>query len=100
MKCPFIIYADLDSLLEKTNTCHNNNPKKSSTTKINKYTASGYSLFTHCSFDITKNKLDNYRGRSSSKNFCLDLKEHATKIINNEKKRNNTINKRRKENTS
>ena len=33
------------------------------------------------------------------KNFCLDLKEHATKIINYEKK-NNTINKRRKENTS
>ena len=34
------------------------------------------------------------------KNFCLDLKEQATKIINPEKKRNDTINKRRKENTS
>ena len=33
------------------------------------------------------------------KNFCLDLKEHATKIINYEKKRNDTINKERKENT-
>ena len=29
------------SLLEKMNTCHNN-PKKSSKTKINKHTASGY----------------------------------------------------------
>ena len=29
------------------------------------------------------------------KNFCLDLLEHATKIINYEKK-NDTINKRRK----
>ena len=46
MKVPFIIYADLESLLEKMNTCHNN-PEKSSTTKINKYTPSGYSLFTH-----------------------------------------------------
>ena len=27
MKVPFIIYADLESLLEKRNTCHNN-PKK------------------------------------------------------------------------
>ena len=53
MKVPFIIYTDLDSLLEKMNTCHNN-PKKSSTTKINKNTPSGYSLFTHCSFDTTK----------------------------------------------
>ena len=31
------------------------------------------------------------------KNFCLDLKEHVTKIMNYEKKRNDTINKRRKE---
>ena len=52
MKVPFIIYADLESLLEKMNTCHNN-PKKSSTTKINIHTPSGYSIFTHWSFDAT-----------------------------------------------
>ena len=80
MKVPFIIYADLESLLEKMNTCHNN-PEKSSTTKINKHTPSGYSLFTHCSFDTTKNKLDYYRGKNCTKNFCLDLREHPTKII-------------------
>ena len=85
MKCPFIVYADLECLLEKTNTCHNN-PEKSSTTKINKYTPSGYSLFTHCSFHTTKNKLDYYRGKNCMKNFCLDLREHATKIINYKKK--------------
>ena len=33
MYVPFIIYAHLDSLLEKMSTCHNN-PEKSSTTKI------------------------------------------------------------------
>ena len=33
-KVPFIIYADLGCLFEKTNTC-SNNPEKSSTTKIN-----------------------------------------------------------------
>ena len=32
MKVPFIIYADLECLLEKINTCHNK-PDKSSTTK-------------------------------------------------------------------
>ena len=53
MKHPFIIYADLESLLEKMSTCHNN-PKNSSTTKINKHTPSGYSLFTHCSLDFKK----------------------------------------------
>ena len=85
MKVPFIVYADLESLLEKINTCHNN-PEKSSTTKINKHTTSGYSLLTQCSFDTTKNKLDYYRGKNCIKNFYLDLREHATKIINYEKK--------------
>ena len=53
MNVPFVIYADLECLLEKMNTCHNN-PEKSPTTKINKNTPSGYSLITHRSFDTTK----------------------------------------------
>ena len=34
-------------------TCHNN-PRDSSTIKINNHTASGYSLFTHCSLILQK----------------------------------------------
>ena len=45
IKSPFIIYGDLECLLEKMSTCHNN-PEESSTTEINKHTPSGYSLFT------------------------------------------------------
>ena len=86
IKLPFIIYADLECLLEKIITCHNN-PEESSTTEINKHTSSGYSLFTHCSFDKTKNKLDYYRGKDCMKKFCKDLREHAIKIINYEKKK-------------
>ena len=85
MKSPVIVYADLECLLEKTNTCHNN-PEKSSRAKIIQHISSGYSLLTHCSFDRTKNKLDHYRGKNCMKNFCLDLREHATKIINYEQK--------------
>ena len=55
VKVPFIIYAYLETLLEKMSTCHNN-PKNSSTNKTNKHTPSGYSLFTQCSFHGTKNK--------------------------------------------
>ena len=47
MRAPFVIYADLERLPEKMSTCHNN-PKKSSTTKVNKHTPSGYSFFTCC----------------------------------------------------
>ena len=53
IKMPFTIYADLECLLEKMSTCINN-PNESSTTKINKRTPSGYSIFTHYSFDQTK----------------------------------------------
>ena len=70
IKLPFVVYVDLECLLEKMSTCYNN-PEKSSTTKINKHTPSGYSLFTHCSLDKTKNKLDYYK----------DLREHATTVI-------------------
>ena len=50
IKMPFTIYADLECSLEKMSTCQYN-PNNSSTTKINKHTPSGYSIFTHCSFD-------------------------------------------------
>ena len=83
MKVPFIIYADVESLLEKMSTCRSNS-KESCTTKVNKHTPSDYSLFTHCSFDTTKNKLDYYKSKNYMKNFCFDLREHATKIINYE----------------
>ena len=86
IKLLFGIYADLECLLEKMSTCQNN-PKKSSTTEINKHTPSGYSIFTHCSFNQTKNKLNHYRGKDCMKKFCKDLREHATKIINCEKKK-------------
>ena len=66
IKVPFIIYADLECLLEKISGCHYN-PEKSSRTKINKHTPSGYSMLT-CS-------------------FCEDSKEHTTRIINSERKR-------------
>ena len=54
LKLPFIIYADLECLLEKISTCYNN-PDLSSTTKINQHVPSGYSIFTNCSFDKSYN---------------------------------------------
>ena len=86
IKLPFVVSADLECLLEKMST-YQNNPSESSTTEINKHTPLGYSLFTHCSFDKSKSKLDHYRGKDCMKMFCKDFREHATKIINCEKKK-------------
>ena len=58
LKAPFIIYGE-----------------KSYTDKKTKHTPSGYSLFTNCSFDSAKNKLDCYTGKG--------------RIVNYEKKKTN-----------
>ena len=49
-------------------------------------TPSGYSLFTNCSFDTTKHKLDCYRGEDCMESFCKDLRDHAVNIISYKEK--------------
>ena len=43
-----------------------------------------YLLIVH---SIKKKQLNHYRGKDCMKKFCKDLREHATKIINYEKKK-------------
>ena len=80
-------------------TCYDS-PEKSSTAKINKHKPSGYQLFTHCSFNKAENKLDYYRGEGCMKKFCLDLREHVTKIINYKKKETTPLTKKEEKNHS
>ena len=86
MMQPFVIYFDFESLLGKLDT-YRNDPEKSSTTKMNKYIPSGYSMFTCCLFDAKENKLDSYRGKDCMKKFCKKLRERVLRIINCEKKK-------------
>ena len=71
---------------------YQNNPEKFYTEKKTKHTVSGSSLFTNCSFDLAESNLDCYRGKDCMERFCKDLREHAIKIIDYEKKRNDTAN--------
>ena len=84
MRVPFIMYVDMECLLENVSTCYNDPDK--STVKIKEQTPSGYSLLTYCSFDNTKNRLIYYRGQDCMKMLCRELKEHAKRIIYCEKK--------------
>ena len=83
LKVSFVIYADLECLLKKINTCQSN-PDKSYTEKKATHRPSGYSLTI--SFDKSLNEQKYYRGEDCMKIFCKDLKEQAMKIINCEKK--------------
>ena len=85
LRVPFTIYADLECLLRKINTC-SNNPDKYYTEKKATHRPSGYSLVKCCSFDKSKTEQKYYRGEDCMKMFCKDLKDQAMKIINYEKK--------------
>ena len=84
-----------EPLLEKMSTCHNN-PEKPSTVKINERIPSGNSLFTHCLFDTTKNKLDKYRGTDCLEIFFEGFKRACKQIYKLWEKRNDSISKWRK----
>ena len=55
LKPLLIIYADLECLLKKEQSCQNN-PKNSYTERKAKHKPSGYSMSLNCSFDETKNR--------------------------------------------
>ena len=85
LKVPSIIYADLECLPEKIDTCQNN-PEKSYTEKKAKHKPTGYLRITCCSFDKSKTEWNYYRGKDCMEIFCKDLRDQAMKIINYEKK--------------
>ena len=94
-KEPFIIYADLECLIEKIYRCENN-AENSFTTKVGEHSPSGFSISTILSFKSIENKNDVFRGKDYMKKFCESLREHAIKIIifKMKKKEKEVINKR------
>ena len=78
---PYIIYADLESLIKKMDGCANN-PEKVSTTKIGEHFPCGYSMSTIWGFYNIENKHTLYSGEDCMKKFCTSLREHATNVIN------------------
>ena len=80
-KAPFINYADLECITEKTDR-FKNNPENLSTPKVSDHTPSGFSISTISSFRNRENKYHVYRGKDCVKRFCEFLREYTMKIIN------------------
>ena len=85
-KVPFIIYADLECLIEKIDGCKDG-PENSFTAKEREHILLGFSISTISSFKSIKNRHDIYRGEDCMKKFCESLREHTMKIINFTKKK-------------
>ena len=83
---PYIIYADLESLIKKVERCANN-PEKSSTTKIGEHIPCRYSMSTISAFDNIEHKYTLHCREDCMKKSCTSLKEHAPNVINFEKKK-------------
>ena len=78
-KMPYIIYANFASLIKNIDG-YANNAEKSSTTKIGVYISCRYTIWSFHNIVL--------------KDFCTSLKEHAINVINFEKKKNDTINRK------
>ena len=81
LKVPYVIYADLECLLLKQQSCRNN-LDKSYTERKAIHDPCGYSLDLVSSFDIKENKNSFYRGKDCIK----ELKEIYIRIVNYEQK--------------
>ena len=95
-KVPFIIYADLECIIEKIDGCKNN-PENLSTSKVNEHIPSGFSMSTISSFRSIEYKHDVCRGKDCIKKFCESLREHAMKIMNFKKKKVKLLTKEQQE---
>ena len=78
---------------DNSNSNNNNNIEKTYTEKNAKHDPSGWAMFTRCSFDKKKKKLNHYRGKYCIEKLCKKLKERAMKIINYEEKEMITLTK-------
>ena len=83
-KMPYLIYADIESLIKKIDWCANN-PEHSSTTKLDEHIPCGYSMSTIWAFDHIENKHTLYRRKDCMKKFCESLREHAKNITDFER---------------
>ena len=73
-KALFVIYADLECLIEKIDG-YKNNPDNSYTTKVGEHIPSDFSMSTISSFKSIENRNDVYRGKDCTKKFCESLRE-------------------------
>ena len=85
-KMPYIIYADIESLIKKIDGCPNN-PESSLTTKIGEHVPCGYSISTIWGFYHIEEKHTLYRGKDCMEKFCTSFREHAKNTIDFENRK-------------
>ena len=83
---PFIIYADLECIIEKIERCKNST-ENSSTKKVSEHIPSDFSMSTISFFRSIENKHDVYGGKDCIKRFSEFFREHTMKTINSKEEK-------------
>ena len=78
-KARFIIYADLECLIEKIYGCKNN-PGNSFTTKVGDHIPSSFSMSTILPFKNKENNHNVYRGNDCRKKFCESFRKNSMEL--------------------
>ena len=78
IKLPFVVYADLECLLEKMRTCQNN-PNESPTTEINKHVPSGLFII----YSLFKKKQQKKKYIIMNKKFVIYARKNLIRVIKN-----------------
>ena len=71
-KVLFIIYEDLESIIENIDG-YKNNPENSSTKKVSEHIPSGFTMSTILSFSSMENKYNVYKDKDCQKKICESL---------------------------
>ena len=93
---PFVIHADLECLMKKTDGCKKN-PERTSMTKVSGHFLSDFSMSTTSPVKDTENKYDVCRRKECVKRFCESLREHTVKIIDFKKKKTKLLTNEKKD---
>ena len=78
-KVPFMMYVDLESILEPIQGA-SNNPNVSSTRGVNVHTPSGWCVHSHFSYGKVTNPLTQYRGQDCVNEFCAHIISEAKRL--------------------
>ena len=78
-KVPFIMYADFESILEPIQGTKNN-PKVSSTRRINSHKPSGWCLHSKFAYGEVNNPTTQYRGADCVEKFCEKIISEAKRL--------------------
>ena len=85
-KMPYIIYADIESLIRKIDGCANN-PENSATTKIGGHIPCRYSISTIWAAEHIEIKHILYLGKYHMKKVCTFLRGQVKNLIDFKKKK-------------